>query len=383
MTSSLRRGAALAVSGGALALAATGMPAYAGVTPAAGDGWRVYQTISVPGRSVLLGSLDAVSASDAWVAGVSGNAKLYRQRPLVEHWNGRSWRAVRLTVRDPALTANGSFFGFIGASSDRNVWAFSENGSYVRLHGRHWTAGRLPRTGSGHVIILSATVFSPRDAWAFGTRYFGSASKLDLVPYAARFNGTHWTTVPMPGKGIAEVSAVSACDMWALIGALAPGSGLSFRQRLLHWDGKTWTPLAVQPPRPRHTDFVSILGLSRTDVWLGGGTPNGRGGTSKLARHWNGASWVAVSPPGHPTTSDIYLGDLTSDGRGGLWAIGGAAPELGRFWHYSAGRWTSPAKVRWYLLELAPVPRTSSTWGIAAGTRNSSGLIILHGPVPH
>jgi hypothetical protein len=383
MIKSTGRRAALTLAGSALAMTAIAIPATAAVvTPAGYQGWRAYHRVTVREREVLLGSIDAVSASDAWVAGISGNAKLSGQRPLVEHWNGWSWRPVSLGVNDPALTATGGFFGYIAASPGRNVWAFSENGSYVRLHARHWMTGRVPRSSGGHVVILSATAFSRTDVWAFGTRYVGPASKLDLVPYAARFNGTSWTTVPMPGKGVLDVSAQSPDDMWALISALTPGSGLTFRQRILHWDGEAWTPMAVQPPRPRHADLDSILGLSQTDAWVAGGAPDGKGGTAKLAIHWNGTSWTSASPPGRPTTSDLSLGDLVADGDGGLWAVGGSGQGAGRFWHYSAGRWTSPATARWYVFQLAAVPGTDSTWGIAASAHGSGALIIVHGPVP-
>src|SRR6204780_303829 len=175
-------GRALARTGGAIALsvAAAAAPAMAAtpasavsppVPPAAAVGWRVARTISARGHSVLLGGIDAVSASDAWAGGVSlpangdGNG-----RPLIEHWNGRAWHQVALPVKAARRLSNGQFHGTVGASSARDVWAFSEAGSYLRLDGTRWTFGELPGYRAGKTVIFTIKVFGPDDTWVFGTR---------------------------------------------------------------------------------------------------------------------------------------------------------------------------------------------------------------------
>ncbi len=406
MNPSTGRRAALAAAGGALAVAAIALPAYGLATTstapagrssmaqtklpaptvrtrAAGTRWRVYTSLSLRGRSVLLTGIDAVSRNDAWVAGISGDQKLSREEPLIEHWNGASWREVRLPRADRSVPVDSEFFT-IGASSDSNAWAFSLNGRYLRLSGRRWTAGRIPGTRSGHIVITSAQVFSPADAWAFGDRFIGRVSKLDFVPYAARFNGTRWQLVPVPGRGTFEVSALSPRDMWALAGGTEPGTDLPSRARILHWNGVAWTREPVQPRLPRHGRLASIVALSKNDIWAGGSAPNGRGGTSELAVHWNGRSWTPDSPSARPSQAEYFLGDLFPDGHGGLWGLGEQLPGTGRFWHRSRGRWAGPIAAKWDILALAAVPHTRSAWGIAVGaTKNAEiGVIIVHGPVP-
>jgi hypothetical protein len=101
---------------------------------------------------------------------------------------GRQWQAPDL--------------GIIGASSVRDVWAFSEAGSYLRRSGTRWTFGGLPGYRAGKTVIFTIKVLGPDDTWVFGARTAGYPSKAKFTPYAARFNGRHWTSVRVPGTGI-------------------------------------------------------------------------------------------------------------------------------------------------------------------------------------
>ncbi|HUD37161.1 MAG TPA: hypothetical protein VMR14_09705 [Streptosporangiaceae bacterium] len=389
-------GRALARTGGAIALsvAAAAAPAMAAtpasavsprVRPAAAVGWRVAQVISAPGHSVLLGGIDAVSASDAWAGGVSlpadgeGNG-----RALIEHWDGRAWHRVVLPAKAARRVSNGLFLGTIGASSARDVWAFSEAGSYLRRSGTRWTFGGLPGYRAGKTVIFAIKVFGPDDAWVFGARTAGHPSKAKFTPYAARFNGRAWTSVRIPGTGIVDtVSAISADDMWALAGSQAAGAGeLAPTPGVEHWNGRAWRAAPAQPRLPKNGTLSGIVALAPHDVWVGGSAPNSKAGSSELARHWNGRAWTNASPRSAPTADDYYLASLTPDGHGGLWALGAEISGPEQFWHYSHGRWQAPGRSSWDVLELEAVPRTGSTWALAPNADLTAGLILLHGPRP-
>jgi hypothetical protein len=391
-----RTGSAIALSvaaAAAAAVAAAAAPAIA-ATPAsaagsrarpAAAGWRVARTISARDHSVLLGGIDAVSASDAWAGGVSlpangdGNG-----RPLIEHWNGRAWHQVALPVKAARRLSNGQFHGTVGASSARDVWAFSEAGSYLRLDGTRWTFGELPGYRAGKTVIFTIKVFGPDDTWVFGTRPAGPVSKAKFTPYAARFNGRTWTSVQVPGTGIlSTVSALSAGDMWALTGSQAAGSGAPApTPGVVHWNGRAWRAAPTQPRLPKNGTLSGIVALAPHDVWVGGSAPNSKAGTSELARHWNGRAWTNASPRSAPTANDYYLADLTPDGHGGLWALGAEISGPERFWHYSDGSWQAPGKSSWQVLELEAIPHSGSTWALAANADLTAGLILLHGPRP-
>jgi hypothetical protein len=380
------------LAGSALALVAALVPAQAAAgigahslarhaPPAVAGSWRLDKVIAVRGSDVILIGLDAVSAGDAWVAGVAIRNNGSGEKPLLEHWDGKEWRPVALPRRLAKQFGGEAVFGIVGASSTRNVWVFDEDGRYLHFNGKHWTLGRLPGRPASSLLIGSTVVLSRNDVWAFGGRQLGPISRLKFAPYAARFNGRRWATVPVPGKGIVgQVSPVHADDMWATTGVLSSGAGPAQRPAVLRWNGANWRTAARQPRLPRQATLATIFARSDSDVWVGGGAPNSKSGTSELARHWNGRSWAAAGPRLSPSADDRFLASLVPDGHGGLWGIGTALPGPARLWHYQGGSWSAPIRSRWDLYELAAVPGTGSTWAIGLGT--NAALIAVHGPVP-
>jgi hypothetical protein len=354
----------------------------------AGSGWRLYATVAQRGKSVLLGNVDAVGPADAWAAGLIGGPKDQHQRALLVHWNGVAWSRVALPARAASLLGGNLGFVYVAARSDRDAWVFSQMGRYLRLRRGHWILGRVPLRRGQSVFLDQAVVFGPRDVWVFGLRFVGPVSKIDLRPYAARFDGRGWATVPVPGKGALAVSAISSRDMWAVTGTDIPGSGLPASPRVVRWNGHGWHVVKVQPLLPRHATLDSILAERPSEVWLGGSRPNRKTGASELARRWNGRSWAQVNPPARPSEQDIYLQSLVPDGAGGVWSLtgslGSADPGPAQVWHYARGGWSGPQPVspRWLLFGLGWVPRTRSIWGVAGSSGLVKGLIILHGPVP-
>ncbi len=276
---------------------ASGRAGHAGT-----GGWRAFAMLSVPGRFAVPGNVDAVSAADAWVSGTLGSRDGAPEGPLIAHWNGEAWRRVKLPARAARHFGKGNFLTLIGASSSRNAWAFSLRGSYLRLNGTTWTSGRLPAMGRpahAHTFILQVRVFSPADVWVFGGVEHGRVNSEKFTPLAARFNGTRWTRVPVPGKNlIGSVSAISASDMWALSGGSIPDTGLSSKPVISHWNGSRWQEARTQPKLARNATLATILARSDTDVWIGGSVANRKSGSSELARHWNGRAWTAAAARG-------------------------------------------------------------------------------------
>jgi hypothetical protein len=334
----------------------------------------MYKTIS--GAPVQLTSVDAVSANDAWIGGEVVRGGDTTLKPFVEHWDGARWHPIILPA---AAMVRPHLIGAIAASSSRDVWVFGRFGGYAHLRGTHWTAGGLPGTRRGHLVIDLAEALGPGDVWVAGFKITGHSS--GFVPYAALFDGTRWRSVALHGQGLFGMSAVSAHDIWAVAertGTTAPA--------ILRWNGAAWQAEAVQPTLPRHAILETVVAESDHDVWVGGSAPNGQGGTSELALHWDGTSWTTASPPAAPSAASYDLTGLVPDGRGGLWGVGQNV-DLGRpprLWHYSAGAWSPPVKgdPQWTFMQLDWVPRTGSIWAIANSPRLTRGLILLHGPVP-
>ena len=373
----LPAGAAAALPAQAIASAAR---AVAPASRGAARSWRVAQRLSVRHRDVLMVGIDALSARDAWVLGeVTSDDSL---SPLVEHWTGRGWCPVALPPAVRRRFGQADEFDSLSVSSDRDLWAVTANGHYLRLLGTRWTAGVLPGTRS--VLVESVKAFGPSDVWIFGARIFGAAGPHPkAVPYAARFDGRTWRRVPVSATGdIGVVSAISRSDMIAVTGLVATGLGEPVRPEVLRWDGRSWRPLASQPPLPRRAVMYAAYARSDRDVWIGGSVPDGPKRSAAVVEQWNGSAWVRATPTGAPSGQGFIV-SLASDGRGGLWALGASFANGGRqVWQNTAGSWSAPTSLtRLGPTQLGSVPHTTATWAIGEVKVHGRyiGLIDAHG----
>ena len=391
MTSRTRRAFARSAGAAALAGATLATQAFIAVpaqsaavhrSPAGGAGWRLDKTISIRDKEVLLLSLDAVSASDAWAAGFVTSEYGTSAPPLIEHWNGTAWRQIVLPGK-LAHRVGPDLFGYVGASSETNVWVVSVEGHYLRRSsGGRWSMGTLPGARRGSVLIIdSVETLSRTDVWALGVRV---DPQFKSVPYAARFNGRQWTTVRVPGSGpISQVSVISPRDIWAVAGGTPPLAGRTpTPSRVLHWNGVAWRAMAVQPRLPRHASLTAILAKGGSDIWVGGSVLNSRRGTCELARHWNGRTWISASPRAAASPGAYAITSLTPAPGGGIWALSTDFDGPARVWRYSDGTWSAPTRLPWDLYRFESVPHSRSIWAIGENAGATAALIALHGPVP-
>ncbi|HET7016475.1 MAG TPA: hypothetical protein VFI65_21310 [Streptosporangiaceae bacterium] len=360
----------------------------------ASTGWRVFDTISIKNQIVVMTRIVAVSGDDAWALGLTGKTPSALARGLIEHWNGKAWRQTQPPAKLLArFRTSADVFFFIGASSARNAWVFTDEGKYLWFDGNRWIYGQVPRLKSKILITTSVKVFSPTDVWAFGCRARSSLSAIEngCAPAAARFNGRHWVPVRLPGKGlIGEVSALAPDDMWAaedpsISGAVNP------RIHILHWNGTTWRIAPSQPRLPATTLLGAIAARSDSDIWIGGNVPEptksvGHPVERQLVWHWNGRSWTNVSPPSRPSDGNS-VADLVLDGTGGVFElvrhiVGNGRTITSPIRHYTGGRWQGPSSIGRLIAHLAQVPGTTSIWGVGVTAKHRRGLIILHGPRP-
>jgi hypothetical protein len=420
------RRAALILSGSALVLAGSVLPAQA-----AASGWRVSATFTVRKGVSFQTGVDAVSAKDAWEVGFSGkdsgnSAPQFNLR----HWTGKAWRTVTLPARTAkAWAKDAAFLTQVGASSARNVWVVDAvSGAYLRLNGTRWSTGRLPGGGpssESFLVITAVKVFSASNVWAFGES--DSISSDDAAPYAAHYNGKRWSTVSVPapasGSGvIAAVAAVSSASIWAVeqtqpSGGVTPG--LEPLPVVLHWTPATgWQDAAQQPALVAGDNLSSVAAEPDGDIWIGGSATNRKKGTSPLAAEWNGTAWSAPRLLGAASSADWEIGSMAPDGSGGLWAvatadsadIAGAAAtarsvtaagriatarsaaasssEPQHLYHLQHATWSRVlpgfGKRQWLLEALALVPRSHSVWAVGALQAGSAadGLIAIDGPTP-
>jgi len=365
----------------ALAIAAAlATAAAARVVPAQGAttaGWQVATTVGQDPRITYL--LDpgggnagdgfvAPDANDAWsVWGSCAASCGGKAATIVEHWNGTAWH--RVATAGLNLTSTDA----VAASSATDAWLFEgydANATARHWDGTAWTSSALPpwaiRFNESGVVQIAAADFAPSDVWLFT---LGQQGLSPQTPYAGHFNGTSWVKRRLPAIPD-EVDAVARNDIWALG---TPGD-LSGGQVLMHWDGTTWSTLALPTPSvpPGDSAFFQIPAASGPgDLWLDQYVAKNQGspGTTSL-EHWNGTAWQPV--PLHYRTGVVAT--IASDGSGGLWMIfAGPRPAFTEYFAHltSGGTWTRtviPATTGTTVQQasvITAVPGTASAW--AAG----------------
>ena len=357
---------------------AVSLPAQA----ASSTGWRVNHRIKVKGEVIMTG-VAALGRADAWAMGIQEKAN-DASVGLIERWNGSSWRRITLPSGVASQWNGLGPAPTIAVHSDTDLWAFSLLvPAYLRRNGTHWSTGLLPLANGDTQPFISVGVDRGHgNVWALG----GADDNSAFVPYAARFDGTSWSVVPVPGHGpIVAASVLSGSDIWAVTGSRNVGGSLitTRRPEVLHWNGATWK--AVKLPSRLPGLPSSIMAVSDHNVWIGGGRPNARHGTNEYVAQFTGKALHVSKLKMTATGSKFHMIRLVSDGHGGIWGVAATLNvTTTRLWHRTGSAWHGPMKASFgrdsLLFSIAHVPGSTSMWGV--GSVGKAGLIAVEGRVP-
>jgi hypothetical protein len=217
----------------------------------------------------MLKSVAAGGASDAWAVGVqTAGTKVHNS--LYEHWNGTAWSVVT-GPDDGVLTAvldfsptnawafadfsvlhwNGSAWSAVSgaypalavsADSPDDFWGIYRNNQVTHYNGTSWSVYTLP--GPSGTAFESVQALSPTDVWAAGTN--GTGALLE------HFNGTSWQTVTLP-------SSLSATGLPAIIARSdSDVTVFSYNDLIATWNGSSWTTTPLPLPSGTNPAEVSI-----------------------------------------------------------------------------------------------------------------------------
>jgi hypothetical protein len=328
------RGAAVVTPvalGAALAPAAALVPAAALAAPgpaasATSAGWQIEKTF---GLGTTIFSVSGVTASDAWLAGLSASGGL-----LVQHWNGKAWGPIAT----PASLNGNSVGNAVIAGAGKTVWAFDDEGNAtsnavaLRRTARGWTSYQFPDDS----LVNAAAVFGPTNAWAFGEIFFPEVSA-----YVRHFNGSKWTAVSTPVVPN-DASAVSAGDIWT-VGQTVKSLGSPDQVfAAAQWTRGKWRLLnfpRLRLPKGVFVTFPEVAALGSANVWVDFSLQKGMGAyPGAILLHYNGRKWTQVRVP---YKSTFALTNLAADGHGGIWIA--ATTDSGQHqyvYHLLAGRWS-------------------------------------------
>jgi len=201
---------------------------------------------------------------------------------LVEHWNGSVWRVVPT----PNANSTGNVLFSISATSPNDIWAVGDKVApnvpvrTLALHfdGNAWSVVPTPNPVSGsdldQNVLTSVVAVAPDDVTAVG---FTLANQTELT-LAQHWDGTSWKVVPTPNKSTAlgafntlrSVTAVNGSDLYA-VGFFANSSTLGNQRGLImHFDGTRWT-FVKAPGKGVAQQLNAVFSLPGTsDVWISG-----------------------------------------------------------------------------------------------------------------
>ncbi|HYE79849.1 MAG TPA: T9SS type A sorting domain-containing protein, partial [bacterium] len=291
-----------------------------------------------PDRNQVRG-ISALSPTEVWAVGRYmlnpwGTTPSLNHN-LVMRYDGASWTLYPVT--NHGLTYNCLYD--VEALSSTNVWAVGDfdagggNAQAQLLHydGSTWSSEvvNFPHPGSpwpGSTTFEAIDAISPTDIWAVGTR---SVPNIDSA-FAYHFDGSSWSTIPVPAVGnrrnnLRDVHGLAANDVWT-VGSYRNGPyGGQFKPMALHWDGTDWTSFPL--PAATHSmiaELECVRMVAPNDVWAAGTILTG--GT--LLLHFDGSSWSQVPGPvgggdfAVLTPNDIYsVGAIITHWDGASWSV--------------------------------------------------------------
>jgi hypothetical protein len=280
-----------------------------------GTAWRPATLVGFPGDDSLA-AVDAVSATEAWAAGVSYQG--FRSSTLVARWNGSRWSPEATPNGIP--TSRNELFGIAAAGG--SVWAvgtstepapsYNRRGLILQRTNGAWRISPMPSLRPFE-FLKAVDATGAADAWAVG---WGSGSNASGVagPIALRWNGSAWRSVPPPAQPVSTVlnavEALSPTNVWAVGETLA--NGYEWQPYIVQFNGTSWRRVPA-PVIDGGAQLTDIVALSATNIIAVG---TNRGGWMSVVLHWNGSTWTRQAAP------DGKLNAAAAAGPNAFWVVG-------------------------------------------------------------
>jgi hypothetical protein len=240
------------------------------------------------------------------------------------------------------------------------------SGAFCQTELPAWGTVPIPNAGAGPGNVLNAVaVLSESDAWAAGSWNFSPFIEAQVQ----HWNGSTWTHVAIPpevtGGELFGIAAVASNDVWIVGGSETGGGAL-----ILHWNGAALS-VSSHPDPGTFNRLYAVAAISANDVWAVGEYASG--GVSKtLTLHWNGAAWSQVSSPTRARES-TKLNGVAAVASNDVWAVGEAGTKTYTI-HWNGTSWTnvsSPSSGFSSRFTAVSAAASNEVWAVG---ENGSGL---------
>lgn len=324
----------------------------------------------IPPYAFCLGGDFALPAGEVWTAGLTCDASGTVENVEVRRWDGSAWQLVGAPIPDqgwfPSLTTTSDGRVQVDASGrfawDGASWAPAYAPEYPQdlgigetafWDGYQWV--RVPWT----MAVEGAFRLDESHTWAWGAgRIYFSQSRLPTAemfqptiatPYDATSSAEAWGTMPTLLWAGGEARAAWGRSPSDVYRALESGA-------LEHYDGATWSPVAV-------SSFVSGIEGSESDVWLA--TRDG------VMRGDAGRGFRAVAVPSEVGVPDrVHVlddGSVIAVAREGVLVLDGDAFGM-----------VVPSENGWYTRDARGSSRYT-LWIFQPASGRSNDVRVLHG----
>ena len=328
--------------------------------PTCTSSWELVPSSNVPETPVTLLGVSALSPSEAWAVGSTGDP-LEPSDVMIQRWDGVEWTIVEA----PSPGAFINELRAVDAYGPNDVWAvgrtssgFGESPLALRFDGTAWLEVGMPDEVDGSLNDVAA--IAPNDVWVVGSVGDPAASLERAL--VLHWDGQLWEEFDVQGTVgggkamLRDIDAVSSTDVWVV--------GYQHNQPLiLRFDGQAWSKsktevpgelsavkafttgeaFAVGTPIQRFngtawtesstirgdTVLVDVAAVGATDIWSVGSRPAEEVGTSRIAVvRWNGQRWEFVDGPSVGGNDALTAVDALTDGT--VLAVGTKNVETGR-----------------------------------------------------
>jgi hypothetical protein len=292
-------------------------------------GGAPWQLISYSGSSepvyTDLSGVHATTSGDVWAVG----SDRVPYRTLILHGDGATWQpvespddadgrhlsAVAAWGRDDAFAVGSRTPQSPGPLPPLAAW----DTLAVRWDGTRWSA--VPAPGRG--ILSGVCAVGPGAYWAVGaTALTARSGNFALV---AHYADGRWQQVGSEVAGaLYGVAAAGPDDVWAVGQDQDPSHPAG--PLILHYDGHTWAPTAV-PVVAGQAWLNAVACAARDNVWAVGVDMRDDGPVSPFILHFDGTAWATVEPPATAAPSALLAVTVLPGGE--AWAAGFASPTSG------------------------------------------------------